>query len=59
MNDIKQLFPTAVNERRGMDKEGKLWVIQLKEDNKGISAGHIKMFFKNGKVNFMHWWFPC
>lgn len=59
MNDIKQLFPTAVNERLGMDKEGKLWVIQLKQDNKGISDGHIKLFFKNGKVNFIHWWFPC
>lgn len=59
MNDIKQLFPTAVNERMGMDKEGKIWVIQLKEDREGISDGHIKLFFKNGKVDFMHWWFPC
>ncbi|SMC36994.1 hypothetical protein [Pedobacter africanus] len=59
MNDIKQLFPTAVSGRLGMDKEGKLWVIQLREDHEGISYGHIKLFFENGKVTFMHWWFPC
>ncbi len=59
MKDIEQLFPHAVKGRLGMDKEGKLWVIQLKEDEKGISDGHIKMFFKHGKVSFMHWWFPC
>lgn len=59
MDDIKQLFPTAVSGRLGMDKEGKLWVIQLREDNAGISDGHIKLFFKNGKVNFIHWWLPC
>ncbi len=59
MKAIEQLFPTAVKGRLGMDKEGKLWVIQLKEDEKGISDGHIKLFFKDGKVYFMHWWFPC
>ncbi|MCH5719818.1 hypothetical protein [Niabella hibiscisoli] len=59
MNDIKQLFPTAVSGKLGMDKEGKLWVIQLKEDHEGISDGHIKIFFRDGKISFMHWWFPC
>jgi hypothetical protein len=59
MNDIKQLFPTAVSGRLGMDKEGKLWVIQLREDNEGVSDGHIKIFFRDGKISFMHWWFPC
>lgn len=59
ISDIKQLFPTAVNERLGMDKEGKIWMIQLKEDKDGVSDGHIKLFFKDGKVNFIHWWFPC
>lgn len=59
MNDIKQLFPTAVSGRLGMDKEGKLWVIQLREDHEGISDGHIKIFFKDGKISFMHWWLPC
>ncbi|MEQ7799998.1 hypothetical protein ABDJ41_09295 [Pedobacter sp. ASV1-7] len=59
MNDFKQLFPTAVNGRLGLDKEGKLWVIKLREDHKGISDGHIKIFFRDGKISFMHWWFPC
>jgi hypothetical protein len=59
MDDIKQLFPTAVSGRLGMDKEGKLWFIKLREDSEGVSDGHIKLFFKNGKVYFMHWWLPC
>lgn len=59
MNDIKRLFPTAVSGRLGMDKEGKIWVIQLREDHGGISDGHIKIFFRDGKISFMHWWFPC
>lgn len=59
MNDIKQLFPTAVSGRLGMDKEGKLWVIKLREDSEAISDGHIKIFFRNGKVSFMYWWLPC
>ena len=59
MADMQRLFPTAVKGRLGMDKEGKLWVIQLKEDENGSSDGHIKIFFKNGRVYFMHWWFPC
>ncbi|WP_104381580.1 hypothetical protein [Sphingobacterium sp. HMA12] len=59
MRDMEQLFPIAVSERLGMDKEGKIWVIKLREDYEDISDGHIKVFFKNGKVSFMHWWFPC
>jgi len=59
MNDIKKLFSTAVSGRLGMDKEGKLWVIQLREDREGISDGHIKIFFRDGKISFMHWWLPC
>jgi len=59
MNEIKKLFPTAVNGRMNIDKEGKLWVIQLREDTDGTSDGHIKLFFRNGKVSFLHWWFPC
>lgn len=59
MDDMQRLFPTAVKGRLGMDKEGKLWVIQLKEDENGSYDGHIKIFFKNGRVYFMHWWFPC
>lgn len=59
MNEIKQLFPTAVSGRLDVDKEGKLWVIQLRENSEEISDGHIKIFFRDGKVSFMHWWLPC
>jgi hypothetical protein len=59
MDDLQRLFPTAIKCRLGMDKEGKLWVIQMKDDKKGTSDGHIKIFFKNGRVYFMHWWSPC
>ncbi|SDD44518.1 hypothetical protein SAMN04487894_10982 [Niabella drilacis] len=59
LQEIQQLFPTAISGRMNLGKEGKLWVIQLKEDNEGVSDGHIKIFFKNGKVYYMHWWFPC
>ena len=59
MEDIQKLFPTAVKGRLGLDKEGKLWVVKLWEDNNGFSDGHIKLFFKNNRVYFMHWWLPC
>jgi len=59
IEDIQQLFPTAVNERQGMDKAGKLWVIRLREDNEGIVDGHIRMYFKDGKAQSIHWWSPC
>ncbi|WP_398455806.1 hypothetical protein AB3466_06170 [Sphingobacterium thalpophilum] len=59
LQDIQQLFPAAVSGRIGMDKEGKLWVITLKEDYEDSSDGQVKMFFRDGKVIFMHWWLPC
>lgn len=59
MEDIEKLFPNAVKGRLGMDKEGKLWVVKLREDDNGSSYGHIKLFFKNNRVYFMHWWLPC
>ncbi|SDD26654.1 hypothetical protein [Niabella drilacis] len=59
MDDMQRLFPTAVKRRLGLDKEGKQWVIKLREDEKGVSDGHIKLFFSNNKVCFMHWWFSC
>ena len=59
MEDIEKLFPTAVKGKLGMDKEGKLWVVKLMEDVNGPSYGHIKLFFKDNKVYFMHWWLPC
>ena len=39
--------------------EGKLSVIELREDENNISDGHVKMFVKNGKLYMFHWWFPC
>lgn len=59
MEDIQKLFPTAVKGMLGLDKEGKLWVVKLREDDNGLSDGHIKLFFKNNMVYFMHWWLPC
>lgn len=59
MEEMQRLFPTAVKGRLGLDKEGMLWLIKLREDESGISDGHIKLFFKNNKVYFMHWWHPC
>lgn len=59
--DLKKLFPNAVNAINTLDvyREGKLQVIQLREDKDNISDGHINVFLKNGKLYFMHWWFPC
>lgn len=59
MNKIKELFPGAVTGKLNEYREGTLWLMELKEDKNGISDGHIKLFFKSGKVYFMHWWFPC
>lgn len=59
LEDIQKLFPTAVKGILGLDKEGKLWVVKLREDDNGLSDGHIKLFFKNNRVYFMHWWLPC
>lgn len=59
--DLKKLFPNAVNQIGTLNvyREGKLQVIELSEDENNISDGHIKVFLKNGKLYFMHWWFPC
>lgn len=61
IKDLRKLFPNAVNAIDSLDVygEGKLQVIQLREDKDNISDGHIKVFLKNGKLYFMHWWFPC
>ena len=60
-DDLKLLFPNAVRkmETLAVLGEGKLQVIQLREDNNTISDGHINLFLKNGKLYYMHWWFPC
>lgn len=61
IKDLRKLFPNAVNAIDSLDVygEGKLQVIQLREDKDNISDGHIKVFLKNGKLYFIHWWFPC
>lgn len=61
IQDLKKLFPNAVTKIGTLDvyREGKLQVIELREDENNISDGHIKVFLKNGKLYFMHWWFPC
>lgn len=61
LNDLKPIFPNAIKNIGTLDvyEEGKFQVIQLREDREGISDGHLKIFFKNNRIFFMHWWFPC
>ena len=61
INDLQKLFPNAMNNVGTMDvyDEGNLQVIQLREDENNVSDGHINIFIKNGKLYYMHWWFPC
>ncbi|WP_155845735.1 hypothetical protein [Chryseobacterium gregarium] len=61
ITDLQKIFPNAVRDIGNMDVygEGKLQVIQLREDQNNISDGHINTFLKNGKLYFMHWWFHC
>lgn len=59
--ELQKTFPNAVRDIGNMEVygEGKLQVIQLREDENNISDGHINIFLKNGKLHSMHWWFPC
>ncbi|MDR6969525.1 hypothetical protein J2X31_003558 [Flavobacterium arsenatis] len=61
IDDLQKLFPNAIDNVDTMDVygEGNLQVIQLREDENNISDGHINIFIKNGKLYYMHWWFPC
>lgn len=61
VTELKKLFPNAMNNIGTIDvyNDGKLQVIELREDENNISDGHIKIFIKNGKLFYMHWWFPC
>lgn len=43
----------------GNNREGKLQVIQLRQDENNISDGHLNVFIKSEKLYLMHWWFPC
>jgi hypothetical protein len=60
-NDLKKIFPKAfriiIQDQHYEEK--KLESIILKEDKEGISDGHIKIFFKRGKIYSIWWWFPC
>ncbi len=59
--ELQKLFPNATKNIGilGVSEDGGLQVIELREDENDISDGHIKIFLKNGKLYFMHWWFPC
>lgn len=59
--ELQKIFPNAVRDIRTMDVygEGNLQVIQLREHENNVSDGHLNIFLKNGKLYFMHWWFPC
>ena len=61
IKDLKKLFPNAIKDIGTMDVygEGKLQEIELREDENNVSDGHLKIFIKNDKLYFMHWWFPC
>lgn len=59
--ELQKIFPNAVRDIGTMDVygEGNLQVIQLREAENNVSDGHLNIFLKNGKLYFMHWWFPC
>lgn len=61
VSELQKIFPNAVKNIGSMDVygEGNLQVIQLREDANNVSDGHLNIFLKNGKLYFMHWWFPC
>lgn len=61
ISDLKKIFPNAIRNIKNKDvyQEGNLQYIQLREDADGISDGHIRIFFKNNRIYFLHWWFPC
>ncbi|PST83659.1 hypothetical protein C7T94_14085 [Pedobacter yulinensis] len=59
--ELKRLFPQA-GKRVGLMEvagSGKLQVMQLREDENNQSDGHINIFFKQGKLYSLQWWFPC
>lgn len=60
IEDLKKCFPYAIDNIGTLDVygEGELEVIMLREETENYSDGHVKIFFKKGKLYFMHWWFP-
>lgn len=61
IDDIKKIFPNSVKNISELDSpgRGKVQVIRLREDKENISDGHINIYFKNSRVQSIHWWFPC
>ncbi|MDN3691783.1 hypothetical protein QWZ06_05715 [Chryseobacterium tructae] len=61
MEDIKKIFPNSVRNIDHLERfgQGELPVIRLREDQDGISDGHINMYFKNKNIYSISWWFPC
>ncbi|MFD0793648.1 hypothetical protein ACFQZX_08465 [Mucilaginibacter litoreus] len=59
--DLRRIFPNAVKNIGTMNvaDEGTLQVLKLREDDDNVSDGHVNLFIKNGKLYFIHWWFPC
>lgn len=60
-DDLNKIFPNAVEQMGDIDVqgEGKLQLIQLREDAENISDGHVRIFLKQAKLYSIHWWFPC
>ncbi|WP_291129315.1 hypothetical protein [Flavobacterium sp. UBA7682] len=61
INDLKKLFPNAIQNIKTMEVvgEGKLQIIQLRDEENNLSDGHINVYLKKGKLYYIHWWFPC
>ncbi|MCL7987071.1 hypothetical protein M8998_03845 [Sphingobacterium sp. lm-10] len=59
--DLAIHFPNAVQAMGELDVqgEGKMQMLIFREDEENISDGHIRLFLKDGKLSFIHWWFPC
>ncbi|WP_160136498.1 hypothetical protein [Chryseobacterium sp. c4a] len=61
LEDIKKIFPNSVRNLSHLEtySEGELPMITLREDNNGVSDGHINIYFKNNRIYSISWWFPC
>lgn len=59
--EISRLFPNAAKHISIIDvqAEGKLQLIQPREDKDNITEGHINILIKGDKLHSLHWWFPC
>lgn len=61
IDDLRKIFPNAIRNIGTLNeyRHGNLQYIWLREDATGISDGHIRIFFRENRIYFMHWWFPC